>query len=55
MKFLNVSLDKNQFREVAQIAETVSGTTILSNLGTENTDWQDEIFQNALTTETPTP
>ncbi|MGK0447633.1 MAG: iron complex outermembrane receptor protein [Polaribacter sp.] len=45
-------LNGNQFREVAQIAETVSGTTILNNLGTENTDWQDEIFQNALTTET---
>jgi TonB-linked SusC/RagA family outer membrane protein len=45
-------LNGNQFREVAQIAETVSGTTILNNLGTENTDWQDEIFQNAITTET---
>lgn len=45
-------LTGDQFREVAQRAEMVSGTSILNNLGTENTDWQDEIFQNALTTET---
>jgi TonB-linked SusC/RagA family outer membrane protein len=44
-------LSGNQFREVAQRAEGVSGTNILNNLGNENTDWQDEIFQNALTTE----
>jgi iron complex outermembrane receptor protein len=44
-------LNGDQFREVAQRAEMVSGTSILNNLGTENTDWQDEIFQNALTTE----
>tara|TARA_R110002126_G_scaffold291752_1_gene456834 strand:+ start:4851 stop:7826 length:2976 start_codon:yes stop_codon:yes gene_type:complete len=45
-------LNGDQFREVAQRAEIVSGTSILNNLGIENTDWQDEIFQNALTTET---
>ena len=45
-------LTGDQFREVAERAELVSGTSILNNLGTENTDWQDEIFQNALTTET---
>lgn len=44
-------LSGDQFREVAQRAEQVSGTNILNNLGNENTDWQDEIFQNALTTE----
>ncbi|UAM98725.1 TonB-dependent receptor [Polaribacter litorisediminis] len=44
-------LSGDQFREVAQRAEAVSGTNILNNLGNENTDWQDEIFQNALTTE----
>jgi len=45
-------LTGDQFRNVAQSAESVSGTSILNNLGAENTDWQDEIFQNAFTTET---
>ena len=45
-------LTGDQFREVAQRAEMVSGTSILNNLGTANTNWQDEIYQNALTTET---
>ncbi|PQJ79103.1 SusC/RagA family TonB-linked outer membrane protein [Polaribacter porphyrae] len=45
-------LTGDQFREVAKRAELVSGASILTNLGNENTDWQDEIFQNALTTET---
>lgn len=45
-------LTGDQFREVAKRAETVSGASILNKLGTANTDWQDEIFQNALTTET---
>lgn len=44
-------LNGDQFREVAQRAEMVSGASILNNLGTANTDWQDEIFRNALTTE----
>ena len=45
-------LTGDQFREVAQRAEVISGTSILNNLGTANTDWQDEIFQDAVTTET---
>lgn len=46
-------LNGNQFRQVAQIASAVSGTPLANfNLGNENTDWQDEIFQNALTNET---
>ena len=46
-------LNGDQFREVAQRASMVSGTPLTNfNLGNENTDWQDEIFQNALTTET---
>ena len=46
-------LNGDQFREVAQTAAAVSGTPISNfNLGTANTNWQDEIYQNALTTET---
>lgn len=45
-------LNGDQFREVAKQAALVSGVPIENfNLGTANTDWQDEIFQNALTTE----
>ncbi len=46
-------LDGDQFRQVAQRAAMVSGIPLANfQLGNENTDWQDEIFQNALTTET---
>ncbi len=46
-------LSGDQYREVAQIAAVVSGIPVANfNLGTANTDWQDEIFQTALTTET---
>lgn len=45
-------LTGNQYREVAQIAATVSGVPVANfNLGTANTDWQDEIYQDALTTD----
>tara|TARA_B110000902_G_scaffold264468_1_gene346051 strand:- start:510 stop:3353 length:2844 start_codon:yes stop_codon:yes gene_type:complete len=46
-------LNGEQYREVAQIASNVSGTSVSNfNLGDANTNWQDEIYQNALTTDT---
>lgn len=46
-------LNGDQFRQVAALASTVSGVPLADfNLGSENTDWQDEIFRDALTTET---
>ncbi|MFT6870651.1 MAG: iron complex outermembrane receptor protein [Paraglaciecola sp.] len=46
-------LNGEQYREVAQIASNVSGTPVSNfNLGDANTNWQDEIYQNALTTDT---
>jgi iron complex outermembrane receptor protein len=46
-------LNGDQFRQVAQLASAVSGTPIEDfNLGDANTDWQDEIYQLALTNQT---
>jgi iron complex outermembrane receptor protein len=46
-------LNGEQYREVAQMASNVSGTPVSNfNLGDANTNWQDEIYQNALTTDT---
>jgi iron complex outermembrane receptor protein len=45
-------LSGDQYREVAQNAAVISGIPVSNfNLGTANTDWQDEIYQTALTTE----
>lgn len=45
-------LSGDQYREVAQNASIVSGVPLSDfNLGTANTNWQDEIFQDALTTD----
>ncbi|MEN3324986.1 TonB-dependent receptor [Mariniflexile soesokkakense] len=45
-------LTGDQYRQVAQKASLVSGVPVADfNLGTANTDWQDEIYQNALTTD----
>ena len=45
-------LTGDQYREAAKLASEVSGAPISNfNLGTSNTDWQEEIFQNALTTD----
>lgn len=42
----------DEYREVAIEASKVSGVPIEDfNLGTSNTDWQDEIYQDALTTD----
>lgn len=46
-------LNGEQYREVAQIASNVSGTPLSNfNLGDANTNWQNQIYQNALTTDT---
>ena len=40
----------DQYREAAQQASIVAGVPVADfNLGTANTDWQDEIYQTALT------
>ena len=45
-------LNGGQFREAAQKAADVSGNPISNfNLGSANTDWQDEIYKDALTTD----
>ncbi|WP_242158559.1 SusC/RagA family TonB-linked outer membrane protein [Aestuariivivens sediminis] len=45
-------LTGNQYRAVAEEASIISGIPIEDfNLGNENTDWQDEIYQDALTTD----
>lgn len=45
-------LTGDQYREIAEKASVISGTPISDfNLGMANTDWQDEIFKNALTTD----
>ncbi len=45
-------LSGDQYREVAKQASVVSGVPLSDfNLGTANTDWQKEIYQNALTTD----
>jgi iron complex outermembrane receptor protein len=45
-------LNADQFREVAQLAANYSGKTLESlGLGTASTDWQDEIFQPAVSTD----
>ncbi|MFI1772001.1 SusC/RagA family TonB-linked outer membrane protein [Thalassobellus citreus] len=42
----------DQYRAIAEKASLVSGVPIADfNLGTANTNWQDEIFKNALTTD----
>lgn len=45
-------LSGDQYREVANDASIISGVPVSDfNLGTANTNWQDEIYQNALTTD----
>lgn len=45
-------LSADQFREVAQLAANYSGKTLESlGLGTASTDWQDEIYQMAFSTD----
>ena len=46
-------LNGDQYRQLAQIASAVSGVPVGDfNLGEENTDWQDEIYQLALANQT---
>ena len=50
--FTEPVLNGDEFREVAAQAALVSGVPLSNfDLGAANTDWQDEIYQNALTTD----